>query len=111
MKFSSFEERGIVRIAFDGAMLGGPEATALNEELHRLMESGKKQVVIDLSKVSLMNSSGLGMLISCYTTVMHAQGELKLAGVNDNIRSLIIMTKLHTVFHIFSTVEDAIADF
>ena len=108
MKFSFAEIRGIVVISFDGAILGGPEAAALNKELHLLVDQGKTKFVIDLSKVSLMNSSGLGILISCYATVNNAHGVLVLAGANATILGLIDVTRLHTIFQHFSQIEDAV---
>jgi anti-sigma B factor antagonist len=108
MKFSFTESHGMVIISFDGAILGGPEAAALNQELHLLMDQRKTKVIIDLTNVSLMNSSGLGVLISCYATVNNAHGILTLAGANATITSLIEVTRLHTIFQLFPTVEAAV---
>lgn len=111
MNIPSSEHNGITVLALDGAILGGPEAGALNEELHRLIDAGKHNVVIDLGKVALMNSSGLGMLIGAYTTVKNNGGDLKLAALNENVRKLIEMTKLHTIFTPYDGVEEAVASF
>lgn len=111
MHIPSSDRNGITIMALQGAILGGPEANALNEDLHRLIDAGKKQVVIDLSQVTLMNSSGLGMLIGGYTTMKNNGGELKLACLTDNVRKLIEITKLHTIFHPFDSVDEAVASF
>ena len=55
-----------------------------------------------------MNSTGLGILISSYTTLRNNQGELKLANVTDKIRSLLTSTKLVTVFDSYDSVEQAV---
>ncbi len=75
------------------------------------MDKGKKHVVIDLSGVKFMNSSGLGMLIGALTTVKKADGQLKLARVTDKIESLLIITKLITIFESFDTVDEAVETF
>jgi len=111
MDFSSTEKNGIVIIELKGAILGGPEATALNEYLHHLIDNGKKNVVVDVSNVDLMNSSGLGMLIGGYTTMTNAGGGLKLAAANEKIQNLITITKLHTIFLAYTTVDEAVASY
>ena len=111
MDFLSSDIDGVTVLHLQGAILGGPEANALNEELHRLIDSGKKKVVIDLERVTHMNSSGLGMLIGGYTTLKNNQGDLKLAALSANLRKLIEITKLHTIFVPYDTVKDAAAGF
>jgi anti-sigma B factor antagonist len=63
---------------------------------------------MDLSKVDWMNSSGLGILISGLTTIKNAGGELRLAKVTDKIQSLLLITKLISVFSTHDSVEDAL---
>lgn len=111
MHTPSSDRNGITVLALQGAILGGPEANALNEDLHRLIDEGKKRVIIDLSQVTLMNSSGLGMLIGGYTTMKNNGGELKLACLNDNVRKLIEITKLHTIFTPYESVDEAAGSF
>jgi len=91
--------------------MGGPDGSKLHDKLHELQEAGKTNVVVDLSKVKFMNSSGLGMLISAMTTMRNAGGDLRLANVADRIQSLLVITKLITVFKHFESVEDAAKSF
>ena len=81
---------------------------SLHDTLHDLKEQGKKNVVVDLSKTKFMNSSGLGMLISGMTTMRNAGGDLRLANVADRIQSLLVITKLITVFKHYDSVDDAV---
>lgn len=111
MQIPSSEKNGVTILSLQGSILGGPEANALNEELHRLIDEGKKQIVLELSQVTLMNSSGLGMLIGGYTTLKNNGGELKLACLGENVRKLIEITKLHTIFTPYPTVDEAVASF
>lgn len=111
MKFKSKDVDGITVIELKGNVMGGPDATTLNEQLHRLIESGKKRVVVDLKEVKFMNSSGLGMLIGGLTTMKNAGGELKIANASEKIESLLIITKLITVFEHHDSVKKAVGSF
>lgn len=91
--------------------MGGPDGAKLHDTLHDLKEKGKKNVVIDLSKTKFMNSSGLGLLISGMTTMRNAGGDLRLANVADRIQSLLVITKLITVFKHFDSVDEAISSY
>ncbi|MCK6557457.1 STAS domain-containing protein, partial [Candidatus Binatia bacterium] len=79
--------------------------------LHQLVRNGQVKVVLDLSGVNFMNSSGLGMLIGGLTTVRNAGGQLKLANPAERIQSLLVITKLSTVFTTHKSVEEAIDSF
>jgi anti-sigma B factor antagonist len=111
MKLTHREDNGIIILEPKGKIMGGPESTALHDLLHELIEQKKLQVVIDLSRVDWMNSTGLGLLISGLTTLRKSGGELKLANVTDKIQSLLTITKLVTVFKTFDSVEDAVQSF
>jgi anti-sigma B factor antagonist len=111
MKLSIKDSSGVTIIELEGSVLGGPDATALNDTLHKLVEKGKKNVLLDLSGVQTMNSSGLGMLLNALTTVRNAGGDLKLAAASKKIESLLVITKLSTVFELHPTVKKAITSF
>jgi len=111
MKFKTKEIKDITVIELDGNVMGGPDASALNDFLHTLITEKKNHVVVDLKAVSFINSSGLGMLIGGLTTMRHAGGELKLARASKKIENLLEMTKLLKVFDVHKTVNNAIASF
>jgi anti-sigma B factor antagonist len=111
MKLASREAQGVVVLEPKGKIMGGPDATAMHELLHDLVAHDKKRVVIDLSGVDWMNSTGLGILISGLTTMRNAGGDLKLANVTEKIESLLTITKLVTVFETFDTTQSALDSF
>lgn len=111
MSFNVSEKYNCVVIEFKGNVMGGPDAVNLNEELHDLIEQDKTNVVVDLGKVKFMNSSGLGMLIGALTTMKKAGGDLRIANATDKIESLLIITKLITVFKHYKTLDEAIASY
>lgn len=111
MSFNVSERYNCNIIEFKGNVMGGPDAGRLNEKLHELIDKGQKNVVVDLRKVSFMNSSGLGMLIGGLTTMRNAGGDLRIANAASKIESLLIVTKLITVFKHFRSVDEAVASF
>lgn len=111
MKIKINERYEAVVIELKGNVMGGDDTKDFNETLHKLIDQGKKNVIIDLADVKFMNSSGLGMLIGGLTTMKKENGQLKLARVTDKIESLLIITKLITIFEFYETVDEAVASF
>lgn len=105
------QDGAVTVIHLSGDVLGGPDAAQLNDRLHQLVSTGHLQVVLDLAGVSFMNSSGLGMLIGGLTTMKNAGGSLKLANPAERIQSLLVITKLSTLFSTYKSVEEAIESF
>lgn len=111
MKLTDRIENNIVIMEPKGKIMGGPDASLLHDKLHEYVENNQKKIIIDLSKVEWMNSTGLGILISGYTSLRNHNGVLKLANVTDKIQSLLTITKLVTVFETYDSVEEAISSF
>ncbi|MEW5993261.1 MAG: STAS domain-containing protein [Candidatus Zixiibacteriota bacterium] len=108
MQLTYREQDAVVILEPKGKIMGGPDATLLHDKLHEVIEAGKKKVVIDLARVDWMNSTGLGILISSYITLRNNEGELKLANVTEKIQSLLMITKLVTVFDTCDSVDEAV---
>jgi anti-sigma B factor antagonist len=98
-------------LALEGKLMGGPDSLALHDRVHSLIADGVKRVVIDLAEVKWMNSSALGTLIACLTTLRNAGGDLKLANAAKKIESLLVNTKLICVFETYRSVDRAAASF
>ena len=111
MSFNVDERYNCVVIEFKGNVMGGPDAVSLNEKLHELIEQDKTNVVVNLGKVKFMNSSGLGMMIGGLTTMRKAGGDLRISNASDKIESLLIVTKLITVFKHYKSVDEAVESF
>lgn len=111
MRLTDMERDGVVILQPKGKIMGGPDASLLHDKLYEFIEQDKKKVVIDLKDVDWMNSTGLGILISGYTTLRASDGYMKLANVTEKIQSLLTITKLNTVFESYDSVDEAIGSF
>ena len=111
MKIKTEKQNDIMVLVLDGDMMGGPDATQLSEKIHELIDAGQKRIVLDMSKVDRMNSSGLGILIGGLTTVRANGGEMKLTHMTAKVKELITITKLNSVFDIFDSEKDAVESF
>lgn len=111
MKIEVKEIGSVVVLKVGGNLMGGPETIAIHEKVKELIKENKKQVVIDLSKVSWMNSSGLGTMMGCMMSLRNAKGELKLFGVADKVKNLFIITKLITLFDTYDSEDEAVKAF
>jgi anti-sigma B factor antagonist len=111
MKLTDRVQDGVVILQPKGKIMGGPDASLLHDKLYEYLKQDMRKVVIDLKDVDWMNSTGLGILISGYTTLRNNSGALKLANVTEKIQSLLTITKLVTVFESYDSVEEAVKTF
>ena len=111
MKLNDRVQNDIVILEPKGKIMGGPDASLLHDRLHDYIEKDMKKVIIDLSKVDWMNSTGLGILISGLTTIRNNNGELKLANLTNKVQSLLTITKLVSVFEAYDSIDEAIESF
>ncbi|MBB5478884.1 STAS domain-containing protein [Micromonospora parathelypteridis] len=94
----------VVEVAGDLDMSTTPE---LRDQLRKLVESGAQVVVVDLTGVGFMDSSGLGVLVVAYKDLRERNGRLALAGVSEPVRTVLSITSVDRVIGIFETVHDA----
>jgi anti-sigma B factor antagonist len=83
----------------------------INETLHKLIDEGKKNIVIDMSDVSLVTSSGIGIMISAYTTMKNSSGNIRFCNYSDKVHGVLAITKLDKVFDYFNSVDEALKSF
>ena len=79
--------------------------------LRVLVESGKKNILLNLADVSHIDSSGLGELVAGFVSLQKNEGELKLLHLNYRVREIMMMTKLLTIFTVFENEDEAVASF
>jgi len=92
----------------DGKVTIGDGSVALRSAIRRLLEEGKKKVLLNLAGVGYIDSSGIGELVSSYTSIKNAGGQLKLLNLTQKIHDLLTITKLLTVFDVYESEADAL---
>ncbi|GIV59457.1 STAS domain-containing protein [Rhodocaloribacter litoris] len=112
MSFSIDESYHAVVIHIKGKFLGALEETAFRQAIDDLKKKGKTRLVIDLSRADLLDSTAIGLLIGTLTTMRRAGGDVRLAGLQNRVKNLFLMTRLlGPVFDDYETVEDALRSF
>ena len=94
-----------------GRITLGDGASTLRDEIRDLAAKGDKKILMNLSEVSYIDSSGIGELVSGFTTVTNHGGQLKLLGLSKRVKDLLQITKLYTVFEVFDDEAAAVRSF
>ena len=92
------EVQGVTIIRPEGKITIGEGDVRMREAVDKALADGRKKLIVDLGKVSFMDSSGVGELVGCFTTVMNRGGKLKLLNLTKKINDLLQVTQLITVF-------------
>lgn len=111
MKLKIRKTDSIAILDLSGKLMGGPDADFFKDTIKQLIEEGYKNVIVNLKHVPWVNSTGLGILIAGYTTLKREGGALKLTHVTERIDSILMITKLGTIFESYSEEQQAIDSF
>lgn len=104
------EKSGVVVVGVDGQLIVG-NRHELKQKVLDALEQGDAKFVIDFSNTGYIDSSGLGVLVSLAKKVRDAGGDLKLAGLNEDLRTLFELTKLDSLFTLAATADEAVGAF
>ena len=111
MGFSQTKDSsGVLVVQVDGQLIVG-NRHELKDLIQSALDKGERRLLIDFSRTGYIDSSGLGALVSISKRVRESGGELRLSGLNDDLRSLFELTKLDTLFAITETPEQALTSF
>lgn len=102
-------ESGIAVVKVSGRLAMGGETERLDATVKGLLQRDHKQFIFDITGLDYVDSSGIGMLVSCVTNVRKAGGELKVVGANPRIRRIFTMTGVDSMMPLFNTMADATA--
>jgi anti-sigma B factor antagonist len=105
------EHESITILDLKGRITVGPEATTLRDKVAAVTAAGSKDIILNLAHVDYIDSTGLGALVMCSTSQRKAGGALKLLNLNRRNIELLVMTKLATVFDLFTDEQDAVNSF
>ena len=95
----------------EGRITIGDGNVSLRNAIRRLIQEGKKKILLNLAGVSYVDSSGIGELVSSYTTIGREKGQLKLLNLTQKIQDLLAITKLLTVFDVYEDEATALNSF
>ncbi len=109
---SEIVDRGDVRfIKLSGKITIGSGDVELRHLVHEALDDGKKKIVLDLGKVSTIDSSGIGEMVAAYTSVAKRDGQLKLMHLPSKINDILQVTQLITVFDVLDSEEEVASSF
>ena len=111
MKASSRQVDGVTVVDLSGRITLGEGSVVLRDLVRDLLTKGQKRILLNLGDVTYIDSSGIGELVSAYTTVRNQSGELKLLNLTKKVHDLLQITKLYTVFDVKDNEAAAVAAF
>jgi anti-sigma B factor antagonist len=105
------ENEGIMILDLKGRLTAGESVPKLRETIRSLLDSGRKNILLNMKGVDYIDSTGLGSMVICYTSAKKEGGAVKLLDLSRRNIELLVLTKLTTVFEIFNEERDAINSF
>jgi anti-sigma B factor antagonist len=111
MKVNTRQVDGVTILDLSGRITLGEGSVQLRDAIRDLLAKGSKQILLNLADVNYIDSSGIGELVSAYTTVRNQGGELKLLNLTKKVHDLLQITKLYTVFDVKDDEASAIASY
>jgi anti-sigma B factor antagonist len=111
MNTSTRQAGGVTIVDISGRIVLGEESAALRDLVCDLLSKGHKQILLNLGDVDYIDSSGLGALVSAFTSVRKQGGELKLLNLTNKVSDLLQITKLYIVFDVMNDEAVAVKSF
>jgi len=111
MKASNRQVDGVTIVDLSGRITLGEGSVVLRDTIRDLVSKGNKKILLNLGDVTYIDSSGIGELVSAFTTVRNQNGELKLLKLTKKVHDLLQITKLYTVFDIKDDEAAAVQSF
>ncbi len=111
VKLTSRQVGDVTVIDAAGRITLGEGASAFRERIRELVNNNSKKILLNLGDVTYIDSSGIGELVSGFTTVTNSGGQLKLVGLSKRVKDLLQITKLYTVFEAFEDEAQAVRSF
>ncbi len=111
MKITTRQVDGVTILDLSGRITLGEGSVLLRDAVRDLLAKGSKHILLNLGDVNYIDSSGIGELVSAYTTARNQGGELKLLNLTKKVHDLLQITKLYTVFDVKDDEASAIASF
>ena len=111
LRFSMRQVDGVTILRLEGSVSAGEPVSELNLNLRSLTDEGRLRIVVDLTGVTVLDSSGLGTLAAVHAKLLKNQGHLKLVGPTGQVARLLEATGLGNVLETYATEQDAVGSF
>ena len=111
LKITQRDVEGVSVLTLEGRIVLGQETSSLREKVKSLLGEGRKNVVLNLGQVTLIDSSGIGTLAAAYSSAKSAGASLRLCNLGARFNELLQITKLYTVFEVFDDEAKAVQSF
>ena len=111
LEIQQHEHEGVVTLELKGRITVGAEAGLLRENVAAVVAEGKKNIILDMAGIDYVDSTGLGALVVCATSLRKQGGDVKLLNLNKRNLELLVLTKLATVFDLFGDEQEAVNSF
>ena len=111
LNISERQAGDVTVLDLSGKITIGEGSVSLRSAIRRLIDEGKKKILLNLADVGYVDSSGIGELVSSYTTIGRESGQLKLLNLTQKIQDLLAITKLLTVFDVYDEEATALNSF
>jgi anti-sigma B factor antagonist len=111
LKITTREVDGVTILDVVGRITLGKETGMLRDKVGDLAAQGKKKILLNLAQVDYIDSTGVGELVGCFTTVRKGGGELKLLNLSQKVNDVLHVTKLYTVFDVKNDEFTAVKSF
>lgn len=111
LNISERQAGDVTVLDMSGRITIGEGSVALRTAIRRLLEEGKKKILLNLGGVGYIDSSGIGELVSSFTAINKESGQLKLLKLTQKLRDLLAITKLLTVFDTYDDEQEALSSY
>ena len=111
LKITSREVNTVTVVDLEGKLILGEECNALRQQVKQLLATNKKKILLNLGNITFIDSTGVGTLVSAFTSTKAQEGELKLVNLTKKFYETLQVTRLLTVFEVFTNEANALASF
>jgi anti-sigma B factor antagonist len=111
VKIKQREKGEVVVLELSGKIMGGDDFNLFHDAIKKLVDEGKRDILLNMSRVKWINSTGLGLMVSAYTTLVKSGGRMKICEMSDRIDNILHVTQLGLVFENFDKEAEAVASF
>lgn len=111
VRMTNSEVDGVSIVELDGRIVLGEESNSLREKLKRLLDEGKKKIVLNMANIKYIDSAGLGTLVAAHLTAKTQGASVRLCHLGNKFHEVLQMTKLLTIFDVYDTEAAAVSTF